>query len=80
MLKVLQKYPVVIGSRLKGKQEKGALSKVNFIGNYLLTACANILFGTRISDLCTGYWGLPERGLVQNFKSNCECFKSKPNC
>ena len=57
MLEMLQKYPVVIGSRLKGKREEGALRRTNFIGNHLLTWLANILYGTRISDLCTGYWG-----------------------
>ncbi len=57
MLKLLEKHPVVIGSRLRGKREKGALRRTNFIGNHLLTFLANILYGTRISDLCTGYWG-----------------------
>jgi dolichol-phosphate hexosyltransferase len=57
MLETLQTFPVVIGSRLKGQREKGSLRKINLIGNYLLTALANLLFGTRISDLCTGYWG-----------------------
>jgi len=49
---------VVIGSRLKGEREKGAMSRLNTIGNHLLTFMANILYLTRISDLCTGYWGL----------------------
>jgi dolichol-phosphate mannosyltransferase len=58
MLKLLnQGYSVVIGSRLKGKREKGAISRLNIIGNRLLTLAANILYQTRISDLCTGYWG-----------------------
>jgi hypothetical protein len=74
MLKVLQKYPVVIGSRLRGKREKGALKKVNFIGNHLLTAFANILYGTRISDLCTGYWGF-KREVIQNLNLTSEGFQ-----
>jgi dolichol-phosphate mannosyltransferase len=57
MLKVLQKYPVVIGSRLQGKREDGSMRRFNTIGNYLLTWLANILYLTWISDLCTGYWG-----------------------
>jgi dolichol-phosphate mannosyltransferase len=57
MIKTLEKFPVVIGSRLKGKREKGALRKINLVGNYLLTWLANTLYGTRMSDLCTGYWG-----------------------
>ncbi len=51
-------YPVVIGSRLRGQIEKGGMSRLNIIGNHLLTLIANILYGTRLSDLCTGYWGL----------------------
>ncbi len=59
MLKALrQGCPVVIGSRLKGQQEKGAIRRLNIVGNFLLTLMANILYRTRISDLCTGYWGL----------------------
>lgn len=59
MLKILyQDCPVVIGSRLKGQREKGAIRQLNVIGNFLLTLIANILYRTKISDLCTGYWGL----------------------
>ena len=58
MLKLLnQGYSVVIGSRLKGTREKGAISSLNIIGNHLLTLMANILYQARISDVCTGYWG-----------------------
>jgi len=58
MLKLLnQGYSVVIGSRLKGKREKGAISGWNMIGNQVLTLMAKILYRARISDLCTGYWG-----------------------
>lgn len=59
MLKVLLKdSPVVIGSRLRGRREKGAMRPMNLIGNFLLTRIANILYRARISDLCTGYWGI----------------------
>ncbi len=59
MLELLREiYPVVIGSRLRGQIEKGGMSRLNVIGNHLLTLIANILYGTRLSDLCTGYWGL----------------------
>jgi glycosyltransferase involved in cell wall biosynthesis len=74
MLQALQKYPVVIGSRLKGKREKGALGNVNFIGNHLLTGFANILYGTRISDLCTGYWGF-RREVVQSLNLTTDGFQ-----
>ncbi len=59
MLKILrQGSPVVIGSRLRGRWQKGAMRRLNVIGNVMLTWLANILYRTRISDLCTGYWGM----------------------
>jgi glycosyltransferase involved in cell wall biosynthesis len=50
-------YDVVLGSRLKGRIEKGSMKRMNLLGNFALTNLANLLYGTRISDLCTGYWG-----------------------
>jgi len=45
----------VIGTRLKGKILPGAMPKLHrYIGNPLLTLIANILFGTRISDMHCG--------------------------
>ena len=48
---------VVLGSRLNGAVEHGAMKRLNLIGNHLLAFLANLLYGTRISDLCTGLWG-----------------------
>jgi len=57
MLDVLRDgHDVVIGSRLKGKRAPGSISRVNVIGNHLLTWVACVLYGRRTSDLCTGYW------------------------
>ena len=74
MLEVLKEYPVVIGSRLKGKRQKGALRRFNLIGNHLLTVLANLLYGTRISDLCTGYWGF-RREVIQNLNLTSDGFQ-----
>lgn len=57
MTRLLQTHDVVIGSRLKGTLEAGAMSKLNVVGNILLSLLAWALFGTRISDVCTGFWG-----------------------
>jgi len=46
---------VVLGSRLRGDLEKGAISRTNIIGNRILSFTANILYKP-ISDVCTGYW------------------------
>ncbi len=51
-------YDVVMGSRMRGQREDGAISKLNLIGNRLLVFAANRLYGTSISDLCTGCWSL----------------------
>ncbi len=63
MLEVLEAgYDVVLGSRLRGQIEKGAMTRINWIGNHLLAFLASILYGSWISDLCTGCWGF--RGAV----------------
>jgi dolichol-phosphate mannosyltransferase len=54
--RLLKKYDVVIGSRLKGTIEPGAMTKLNVVGNVLLSLLARALFRTRISDVCTGFW------------------------
>ena len=75
MLEVLQEgHDVVIGSRLKGQMGKGAMSKMHLMGNRLLVFIANILYGTRISDLCTGYWGLTRR-VIDNMGLDAKGFE-----
>ena len=49
-------YDVVIGSRLRGSIHPGAMSRINWIGNHVLTWCAVALYRVFISDVCTGYW------------------------
>lgn len=79
MLKKLESdYDVVLGSRLKGKIEKGAMARMNSLGNHFLTLLANLLYGTRISDLCTGYWGF--RGsIVDDIKLDALGFDLEAN-
>jgi dolichol-phosphate mannosyltransferase len=50
-------YDVVLGSRLDGQIQDGAMTSTNYFGNKMLTLLANALYGTRISDVCTGLWG-----------------------
>ena len=58
LLRVLEDgHDVVIGSRLRGTRAPGSISRLNLVGNHLLTWIASTLYGVRISDLCTGYWG-----------------------
>lgn len=57
MLRFLQTYDVVIGSRLKGTIEPGAMATLNMLGNKLLTLLARALFSVSVTDVCTGLWG-----------------------
>jgi dolichol-phosphate hexosyltransferase len=56
MIRLLKTNDVVIGSRLKGTIEPGAMTKLNVAGNVLLSLLARVLFGAHISDVCTGFW------------------------
>ncbi|MFW6142270.1 MAG: glycosyltransferase family 2 protein [Candidatus Saliniplasma sp.] len=49
---------MVLGSRFSGEVDDGAMSRVNRFGNRVLTSMANKLYGTEISDLCTGLRGV----------------------
>jgi dolichol-phosphate hexosyltransferase len=57
MVEVLEHKDVVIGSRIKGRRERGSMKWPNYMGNLLLSAMASAFYGNKISDLCTGYWG-----------------------
>ncbi len=57
MVRLLKKYDVVMGSRLNGIIEPGAMTHLNVVGNVLLSLLAWVLFGVRVSDVCTGFWG-----------------------
>jgi len=64
MLEILEQgTPVVIGSRLKGCVEKGAMSTLNLIGNHLLSSMASIIYRMKITDLCTGLWGFRNQAI-----------------
>ena len=79
MLELLEgEYDVVLGSRLKGQREQGAMSRLNLVGNHLLAFLANLLYGTRVSDPCTGYWGF--RGeVVKSLKLDAVGFELEAN-
>jgi hypothetical protein len=65
MIRLLKNNDVVIGSRLKGTIEPGAMTKFNVVGNVLLSLLARVLFGARISDVCTGLWGFQSETVRQ---------------
>lgn len=54
---------VVLGSRIRGEREDGAISGLNMVGNRILSITASFLY-TPVSDVCTGHWAF-SRGAVE---------------
>tara|TARA_Y100000589_G_scaffold236184_1_gene223617 strand:+ start:50 stop:766 length:717 start_codon:yes stop_codon:yes gene_type:complete len=65
---------IVIGSRMKGKIESGAMTRRNWLGNHILTWLAVFLHRAYISDLCTGFW-LLTRDSINQMKLNSTGFE-----
>lgn len=73
MLKLLDTHHAVIGSRMRGRRERGAMSRLNLVGNYLLSLIATVFYGKKISDVCSGFWGF--RGeVVKNLPLRASAF------
>jgi dolichol-phosphate mannosyltransferase len=79
MLELLEGgHDVVLGSRLKGQREQGAMSRLNLVGNHMLALLANLLYRTRVSDPCTGYWGF-KGNVVKSLKLDAVGFELEAN-
>ncbi len=74
LLDNLEGNDVVIGSRLKGKIENGAMTRFNFIGNHVLSWFATILYGKYTSDLCSGAWAF-KRNAIEVMRLNSVRFE-----
>jgi dolichol-phosphate mannosyltransferase len=63
-------YDIVMGSRLSGSIEPGAMSRLNYLGNLALTETANLLYPADrpITDVCTGMWGF-DRDAIEHLAS-----------
>jgi len=63
-------YDVVMGSRLSGSIQPGAMSRLNYLGNLVLTETANMLYPAErpITDVCTGMWGF-DRETIEHLAS-----------
>ena len=79
MPRLLQTHDVVIGSRLKGTIEPGAMTRLNIVGNTLLSLLARALFSVHISDVCTGFWGY-RSDAVRRMELAAAALKLKPIC
>ncbi len=47
---------VVVGSRLDGRMQPGAMTGFNYMGNKIFTLGVRILYGANVSDVLTGYF------------------------
>ncbi len=54
---------VVMGSRLLGEIADGAMTRLNMVGNLILSTAASVLYLQPCSDLCTGLWGFRSAAL-----------------
>lgn len=78
--KLREGHPVVLGSRMLGDIDDGAMSPLNYIGNRLLSRFASFLFGIPISDVCSGMWAFSSPHLksltltAQGFELEAELF------
>ncbi len=59
----LNRYDVVIGDRLSGDIAPNAMTRMNFVGNHLLTWFATALYGVTTQDVCSGYWAFSQRSM-----------------
>ena len=82
LLEGLDRHEVVIGDRLNGRIEPDAMTRLNFVGNHLLTWFATALFGTTTADVCSGYWAFSSDAISrlqlnsQSFEIEAEMFAS----
>ncbi|DAC53566.1 MAG TPA: glycosyltransferase [Candidatus Poseidoniales archaeon] len=82
LLRKLRNHSVVIGDRLNGTMAPNAMTRLNFIGNHLLTWLATALFGATTSDVCSGYWAFSRQAIEalrlnsQSFEIEAEMFAS----
>jgi len=73
---------IVMGSRLLGKIDPGAMTGLNRFGNRVLSLLAHALFDVPVTDVCTGMWGFSEEFLqrcelhAKGFELEAEIFAS----
>ena len=73
---------VVMGSRLLGQIDDGAMTGLNKFGNRMLSLLGQVLFDLPVTDVCTGMWGFSEEFLqrcelqAKGFELEAEIFAS----
>ncbi len=82
LVKPLHRYDVVVGDRLSGNMAPDSMTRLNYIGNHLLTWLASGLYGTTTKDVCSGYWAFSREAIERmmlnsvSFEIEAEMFAS----
>ena len=74
LLKALANHDVVVGDRLNGDIAPDSMTRMNYVGNHLLTWFATALFGVTTSDVCSGYWAF-HRTAIETLMLNSRSFE-----
>ena len=81
-VKLLPYREIIVGDRLRGTIDDGAMTQLNYLGNHLLTWFATALFGVGTNDLCSGFWAFNRESLSKlklnsmKFEIEAEMFTS----
>ena len=73
-VKLLPQGEIIVGNRLQGRIDDGAMTRFNYFGNHLLTWFATALFGVVTNDLCSGFWAF-NRDSLSKLKLNSMKFE-----
>ena len=65
---------MVVGSRLKGKMEEGAITRLNKVGNRFFTFLINSFFNGNVTDSQSGYRAL-NRKVIENLNLSSKGFE-----
>ncbi|MDP7001554.1 MAG: glycosyltransferase family 2 protein [Candidatus Poseidoniaceae archaeon] len=74
MLAALEDNDIVVGSRLQGEIDIGAMTRINYLGNCFLSWFASVLYGEFSSDLCSGAWAF-RRSAIERMDLNSVHFE-----
>lgn len=78
LLAKLEGCDVVLGSRFSGTIEKGSMKALNRFGNRFLTTLANLLYGKKNTDVCSGFWAFSKKA-YKNMNIDARHFELEAN-
>lgn len=78
LLRQLEGCDVVVGSRFAGTIEEGSMKSLNRFGNRVLTRLANIFYGKKNTDICSGFWAFSKKA-YKNMNIDARHFELEAN-